>query len=58
MEFLQHYGLFLAKTITVLIAVLVAAAALSGLGSWTRGGTRERLLVTPLNRPDDSQLSR
>src|SRR5690606_37072111 len=53
MEFLQHYGLFLAKTITVLIAVLVAAAALSGLGSWTRGGTRERLLVTPLNRHYD-----
>lgn len=53
MDFLTTYGLFLAKTITVLLALLIAAIVLTGLGSRSRGGARERLEVTKLNRRYD-----
>ncbi len=54
MEFLQNYGLFLAKTVTVLLAFLVAVIVAAGLGSRSRGGSRERLEVTRLNDRLDS----
>lgn len=54
MEFLQNYGLFLAKTVTVLLAFLVAVIVAAGLGSRSRGGGRERLEVTRLNDRLDS----
>lgn len=53
MDFLTTYGLFLAKTITVLLALLIAAIVLTGLGSRSRGSARERLEVTKLNRRYD-----
>lgn len=53
MDFLQHYGLFLAKTVTILLALLIAVIMLAGLGSRSRGGARERLEVTRLNRRYD-----
>lgn len=53
MEFLQDYGLFLAKTITILLAILFAAIALAGIGSRSRGTARERLEVRRLNERFD-----
>lgn len=49
MAFLQEYGLFLAKALTVLIVVLVAAAGVIALGARGRQRGRERLEVTKLN---------
>jgi len=49
MAFLQEYGLFLAKTITLLVAVLIAAAGLVAIGGRGRHRPRERLEVTVLN---------
>ncbi len=49
MDFLQQYGLFLAKTITLLAAVLIAAAGLATIGARGRQRPRERLEVTLLN---------
>ena len=54
MEFLQNYGLFLAKTVTVLLAFLIAVIVTVGLGSRSRSGARERLEVTRLNDRLDS----
>lgn len=50
MDFLQNYGLFLAKTVTLLLALLIAVIMLSGLGGRSRVGAKERLEVTRLNR--------
>ncbi|KAB7624446.1 protease SohB [Alkalilimnicola sp. S0819] len=49
MAFLLDYGLFLAKTVTLLAALLFAAAALINLGARGRQ-RRERLEVRKLNR--------
>lgn len=50
MDLLQNYGLFLAKTVTILLALLVAVATIAGIGSRSRGVGRERLEVIKLNR--------
>jgi serine protease SohB len=49
MDFLQDYGLFLAKTITVVIALLALIAGFTGISGRSRGSSRERLEVTALN---------
>lgn len=49
MEFLQDYGLFLAKTLTLTVAVLVVAAGLVALGSRGRPRGKDRLEVIRLN---------
>lgn len=49
MEFLQDYGLFLAKTLTFLIAAIVLFAALAALMGRERVREREQLLVRRLN---------
>lgn len=53
MEFLQDYGLFFAKTITLVLALLLVATALAGIGSRSRGGSRARLETKKLNRQYD-----
>lgn len=50
MEFLWQYGLFLAKTATVLVAVLLVLARIAGLVMQRRGGERAQLQVVRLNR--------
>jgi len=49
MELLQDYGLFLAKTLTLLVALGVGIAMVAGAGRG-RGRAREHLEVEPLNR--------
>lgn len=49
MDFLLQYGLFLAKTVTVLVAVLVVIAALSNIGSRRRNQEEGYIEVTPVN---------
>ena len=49
MEFLQEYGLFLAKTATVVVAALLFLAAMAA-SARGRGEPRERLEVQRLNR--------
>lgn len=53
MDLLQDYGLFLAKTITILLALLIAAVGLAGIGGRSRGANRSRLETTELNRQFD-----
>lgn len=49
MEFVQDYGLFLAKTVTLVVALLVSVAVLAGLVGRGREHRRERLEVRRLN---------
>jgi serine protease SohB len=49
MEFLTEYGLFLAKAITVVLAILGAAAGLIALSSRGRPKAKERIEVKHLN---------
>ncbi len=50
MELLADYGLFLAKTLTLLAAILIVAGTLIGLGSRGRDRHREQLVVRNLNQ--------
>ncbi len=50
MEFVYEYGLFLAKTATLVIAVLVIAAGIAAVAGRERGQGREALKVRMLNR--------
>lgn len=49
MEFLNEYGLFLAKSLTILIAVLAATAGIMALAGRRGGAQKERLEVKHLN---------
>ncbi|MEX0730432.1 MAG: protease SohB [Aquisalimonadaceae bacterium] len=49
MEFLTDYGLFLTKTITLVVAIMIVAATLVVLASRDRSRSREQLLVTRIN---------
>ena len=49
MELLQEYGLFLAKTLTVLLALLIAAVIVAAQSSRREERSRDRLEVTRLN---------
>lgn len=49
MEFLHDYGLFLAKTITMVIALLVVIGAAAAATARSRGRPRERLELRRLN---------
>lgn len=53
MDLLQNYGLFFAKTVTILLALLIIMFSLAGLGSRSRGSGRSRLETTRLNRQFD-----
>lgn len=50
MEFLTHYGLFLAKAITVVAAILATTAGLVALSARARRGTKDRIEVKHLNQ--------
>lgn len=50
MEFLTDYGLFLAKTITVVIASLAIMAGVLGLSMRASGRTKDHLEIKHLNR--------
>ncbi len=49
MEFITEYGLFLAKTATFVIAVMIIVGVLAGLGGRVRKHTRGELEITHLN---------
>lgn len=49
MEFLSEYGLFLAKTVTLVVAVIVVIGAMVALGSKSRGPGRGHIEVYSLN---------
>lgn len=49
MEFITEYGLFLAKTATFVVAVMIIAGVLAGLGGRVRKHTRGELDITHLN---------
>lgn len=50
LDILLQYGLFLAKTVTIVIAVVVVISAISNVGSRRRQGGGEGIIeVTPLN---------
>ncbi len=54
MEFLYEYGLFLAKSVTVLAAIVVVISLMASLGSRNHSRPRGRIVVTQLNeRLDD-----
>ncbi|MCC5856544.1 MAG: protease SohB [Ectothiorhodospiraceae bacterium] len=50
MELMLDYGLFLAKTLTIALAILVVAAILMGLAGRGREREREQLIVRKLNQ--------
>jgi serine protease SohB len=50
MEFIQEYGLFLAKTATLVIAILICVGAIAALAAHSRHRPKERLEVTRLNQ--------
>ena len=49
LEFITEYGLFLAKTVTFVIAVMVIVGVVAGLGGRVRKHTRGELEITHLN---------
>lgn len=50
MDFLTEYGLFLAKTVTMLVAVLIVIVALFGMGQRQRKAEKGQIEVTHLNQ--------
>lgn len=50
MDFLWQYGLFFAKTATIVVAVLLVVARIAGLVMHRRGGEAAQLQVVRLNR--------
>ena len=53
MEFLAEYGLFLAKAITIVIAILVAAGGLASLAMRQKKSSDKQLEITHLNKEYD-----
>lgn len=53
MEFLSEYGLFLAKSITVVVALLIIVASIAALGSRNRVRQEGRIEVKSLNHKFD-----
>lgn len=54
MEFLLEYGLFLAKVVTTVIAVVILVSIIVGLGQKSRqSGSKGHLEITPLNEMFD-----
>ena len=49
MEFLSEYGLFLAKAVTFVIAVVIVVGVIAGLGSKSRRPARGELEISHLN---------
>lgn len=49
MEFLFYYGLFLAKAVTLVVAIVLIIAVVAGLGSRKKGGPKGHIEVTDLN---------
>jgi serine protease SohB len=49
LELLSEYGLFLAKTLTLLVALVVAVAVIASLSSRARKGDRGHLDIRPLD---------
>lgn len=56
MEFLQQYGLFLAQTVTLLIAVLIVIVVATGLGQRGRRLERGHIEVRSLNEAYDGMM--
>ncbi len=56
MEFLNEYGIFLAKAVTVLLAILIIIAAASGSAMKSRKSDRKELHVEKLNDKLDDTL--
>lgn len=54
MEFVFDYGLFLAKAVTILVAVLVILSALMGLGQKTRKTDKGHIEVRHMNESMDN----
>jgi serine protease SohB len=50
LEFLSQYGLFLAKTVTLLVAFAVAVSVLVNAAQHARGASHDRMEVKSLNR--------
>jgi len=57
LEFITEYGLFLAKTVTFVIAVMVIVGVLAGLSGRVRKHTRGELEITHLNEIMDEMGS-
>ncbi len=57
MEFITEYGLFLAKTATFVIAVMIIVGVLAGLGGRVRKHTRGELEITHLNEIIDDMVN-
>ena len=49
MEFLSNYGLFLAKTVTLLAAVLAVVGFIATLTARRRGAAPEHIEIKPIN---------
>ena len=49
MEFLFEYGIFFAKTITLIVGILVVVIVIVGLGHKTRSSERGHIQVTNIN---------
>jgi len=49
LEFLFYYGLFLAKAVTLVVAIVLIIAVVAGLGSRKKGGPKGHIEVTDLN---------
>lgn len=48
MDFLAHYGLFLLKTVTFVVAILITALGVVAISS--KGGSKEKLTIKKLNK--------
>ncbi|MFT5111272.1 MAG: serine protease SohB [Parasphingorhabdus sp.] len=53
MEYLFEYGLFLAKTITIVVGILFVAGSVISLSMRNRGGGKEEIEITRLNEKFD-----
>jgi serine protease SohB len=58
MPLLQEYGLFLAKAVTIVVAILITVGGIAALGARSRHRPRERLEVTKLNERYQEMESR
>lgn len=57
MEFLSEYGLFLAKTVTIVVAVLAIAAGIITLTTHRRAATRDHIEINNLNGKYENMAS-
>ncbi len=49
MEFLFHYGLFIAKVLTVVVAIVAVVAIIAGMGMRKKHGPKGHIEITDLN---------